>query len=118
MSKLRNMLLSKYKYLYAFLYIAVCSALIEKRVYAFQGSIYETGTKKLFKDVLIVGQGILAAVVIALYVIWEIQKRCSEDNEDTKYSKKQKGSIIGLIVGETIGIFIGIIGGYYGFKVE
>lgn len=99
----------------AFLFIAAGSG---RSVYAsgFKGSIYETGTKKMFKDLLAVGQGIVAVVVLALWILWEIQKRAAEDNEEGRYSKKQKGAIIGLILAETISTLIGIIGGYYGIS--
>lgn len=83
-----------------------------------QQSIYVTGTKKLIKDALIGGQAILAALVALMFVVWEIMKRGSDDNESPKFTKMQKGSLIGLIVGETIGVLIGVLGGYYGFKVE
>lgn len=83
-----------------------------------QQSIYVTGTKKLFADGLVACQGILAAVIAFMIVLWEIMKRCSDDNEGPKFTKLQKGSLIGLIVGETIGVLIGVLGGYYGFKVE
>lgn len=87
-------------------------------VYAFQGSIYETGTKKMMKDLLSVGQGVIAAVVLALEIFWEIQKRTSDDNEEGKFAKKQKGAVIGLIIAETIGTLFGIIGGYYGISIN
>lgn len=88
-------------------------------VYAsgFKGSIYETGTKKMMKDLLSVGQGLIAAIILVLWIVWELQKRAS-DNEEEKFSKKQKGAIIGLIVAETIGTMIGIIGGYYGISIS
>lgn len=88
-------------------------------VYAsgFKGSIYETGTKKMMKDLLTVGQGLIAAIIMVLWIVWELQKRAA-DNEEEKFSKKQKGALIGLIIAETIGMLIGIIGGYYGFSIS
>lgn len=88
-------------------------------VYAsgFKGSIYETGTKKMMKDLLAVGQGLIAAIIMVLWIVWELQKRAA-DNEEEKFSKKQKGALIGLIIAETIGMLIGIIGGYYGFSIS
>lgn len=88
-------------------------------VYAsgFKGSIYETGTKKMMKDLLTIGQGIIAAVILVLWIVWELQKRAS-DNEEEKFSKKQKGAVIGLIIAETIGTLLGIIGGYYGVSIS
>lgn len=85
--------------------------------YAFQGSIYETGTKKLASDLLKVAQGVIGAAALALFVIWEIQKRMSEENEEVKFSKKQKSLIVGVIVAETIGTLFGLIGGYYGITL-
>ena len=82
----------------------------------FKGSIYETGTKKMMKGLLTVGQGIIAAVILVLWIVWELQKR-SSDNEEEKFSKKQKGAVIGLIIAETIGTLLGIIGGYYGVSI-
>lgn len=104
--------------LQAFLYFYLLTT-NKMNVYAsgFKGSIYETGTKKMLKDLLAVGQGIIAVAVLALWVLWEIQRRMAEDNEDVKYSKKQKGAIIGLIIAETIGTLFGIIGGYYGLSI-
>ena len=88
-------------------------------VYAsgFKGSIYETGTKKMMKDLLAVGQGLIAAIIMVLWIVWELQKRAA-DNDEEKFSKKQKGALIGLIIAETIGMLIGIIGGYYGFSIS
>ncbi len=88
-------------------------------VYAsgFKGSIYETGTKKMMKDLLAVGQGLIAAIILVLWIVWELQKRAS-DNEEEKFSKKQKGALIGLIIAETIGTLVGIIGGYYGVSIS
>lgn len=88
-------------------------------VYAsgFKGSIYETGTKKMMKDLLAVGQGLIAAFILVLWIVWELQKRAS-DNEEEKFSKKQKGALIGLILAETIGTLVGIIGGYYGVSIS
>lgn len=88
-------------------------------VYAsgFKGSIYETGTKKMMKDLLAVGHGLIAAIIMVLWIVWELQKRAA-DNEEEKFSKKQKGALIGLIIAETIGMLIGIIGGYYGFSIS
>lgn len=88
-------------------------------VYAsgFKGSIYETGTKKMMKDLLTVGQGLIAAIILVLWIVWELQKRAS-DNEEEKFSKKQKGALIGLILAETIGTLVGIIGGYYGVSIS
>ena len=83
----------------------------------FSGSIYETGTKKMLKDLLSVGQVILAAAALVFWVFWEMQKRMGEENEEGKYTKKQKATIIGLIVAETIGTLFGIIGGYYGISI-
>lgn len=85
---------------------------------SFKGSIYETGTKKMMKDLLSVGQGVAGAIVLALWILWEIQKRAGEENEEGKYSKKQKGAIIGLIIAETISTFVGIVGGYYGILIK
>lgn len=93
----------------AFFYSTTC--------YAVENSIYVTGTKKLLKDGLAAAQVIVAALILVLWVIWEIQKRLAEDNEDVKFSKKQKSAIIGLILAETIATLFGIIGGYYGFKI-
>lgn len=89
-------------------------------VYAtgFKGSIYETGTKKMMADLLAVGQGIVAAVVLVLWIVWELQKRFGEENDESRYSKKQKGAIVGLIIAETIGTLFGIIGGYYGVSIK
>lgn len=84
----------------------------------FKGSIYETGTKKMLKDLLSVGQGLAAVLVLALWVLWEMQKRAGDENEEGKYSKKQKGAIIGLVIVETIGTFVGIVGGYYGISIN
>ena len=83
----------------------------------FKGSIYETGTKKMMKDLLTVGQGLIAAIILVLWIVWELQKRAS-DNEEEKFSKKQKGALIGLILAETIGTLVGIIGGYYGVSIS
>lgn len=80
-------------------------------------SIYVTGTKKLLKDGLAAAQVVIGLLILVLWVVWEIQKRMAEDNEDAKYSKKQKSAIVGLILAETIATLFGIIGGYYGFSV-
>lgn len=88
------------------------------KAYAFQGSIYETGTKKLMADLLALGQAVAIGIVLVLWVVWEIQKRTAEDNEEGRFAKKQKGAIIGLIVAETIGTLVGLIGGYYGVSVS
>lgn len=82
-----------------------------------QNSVLVTGTKKLFADALVACQIILVPVVLALFVYWQIQKSLAEDNEDTRYTKKQKGALIGLIVAELIGTLIGTIGDYYGLAL-
>lgn len=81
-----------------------------------QSNIVVTGTKKLFGDLLVAAQSILIPVVLALYVWWQIQKNTAEDNEESRYTKKQKAAIIGLIIAELIGTIAGTIGGYYGIK--
>ena len=81
-----------------------------------QSNIVVTGTKKLFGDLLVAAQSILIPVVLALYVWWQIQKNTAEDNEESRYTKKQKAAIIGLIIAELIGTIAGTIGGYYGLK--
>jgi len=88
-------------------------------VYAngFKGSIYDTGTKKMFKDLLTVAQGLAVLIVLVLWVVWELQKRASDDNEESRYGKRQRNAVIGLIVAETIGTLFGIIGGYYGISI-
>ena len=100
-----------------FLYMLAVSG---RNVYAsgFKGSIYDTGTKKMMKDLLSVGQTVIAVLVLALWLLWEIQKRAGAENEEEKYSKKQKGAIIGLVFAETIGTLVGIIGGYYGISIS
>ena len=85
--------------------------------YLIQSSILFTGTKKLFGDLLVAFQIVLIPIVVALYVFWEIQKRTGDDTEDSRFTKKQKGAIIGLIIAELISSLIGIIGGYYGLSL-
>lgn len=112
-------LMAKYQLirLWAAIYIVLASG---SYVYAsgFKGSIYETGTKKMAKDLLSVGQGVIAVAVLALWIFWEIQKRMGEENEEGRFSKKQKGAIVGLIIAETISTLFGIIGGYYGISIS
>lgn len=103
--------------IWMFLYILAASG---TNAYAtgFKGSIYETGTKRMMKDLLSVGQGVAAAVVLVLWLVWEIQKRMGEDTDEGRFTKKQKGAVIGLIIAETIGTLFGIIGGYYGISIN
>lgn len=81
-----------------------------------QSNIVVTGTKKLFGDLLVAAQGILIPIVLAMCVWWQIQKSTAEDNEESRYTKKQKAAIIGLIIAELIGTIAGTIGGYYGIS--
>lgn len=82
-----------------------------------QQNIIVTGTKSLFADALVAFQGILIPVVLALFVLLQIQKNAAEENEESRYTKKQKALIIGLIIAELIGTLIGTIGGYYGLSL-
>lgn len=103
--------------IWVFLYILAASG-INAYADGFKGSIYETGTKRMMKDLLSVGQGVAAAVVLVLWLVWEIQKRMGEDTDEGRFTKKQKGAVIGLIIAETIGTLFGIIGGYYGVSIN
>lgn len=82
-----------------------------------QNSVLVTGTRKLFGDALVACQILLVPIVLALFVWWQIQKNTCEENEDSRFTKKQKTAIIGLIVAELIGTLIGTIGGYYGLNL-
>lgn len=82
--------------------------------YAVSKSIYVTGTEKLLKDALSAAQVILALVAVVLWVVWEIQKKISDENEEPGLKKRQKGLIIGTIIGETIMTFFNVVGSYYG----
>ena len=99
--------------------VGVYLLLQRQMVYAtgFKGSIYETGTKKMLKDLLGTGQAILAALVLLMVVIWELMKRAGDENEEGRYSKRQKNAVIGLIIAETVSTLFGIIGGYYGVTI-
>lgn len=90
----------------------------DMKTYAFQNSIYVTGTKKLFGDALKAIQLVAVGVIIFLLAWWELKKRVGEDNEEGVYNKKQKASVVALILIETIGTIIGIVGGYYGVTVS
>lgn len=82
-----------------------------------QNSIVVTGTKKLFGDALVACQIILIPIVLAAFVWWQIQKNTCEENEESRFTKKQKTALVGLIVAELIGTLIGTIGGYYGLNL-
>lgn len=82
-----------------------------------QQNILVTGTKSLFADALVAFQGILIPIVLALFVFLQIQKNAAEENEESKYTKKQKALLIGLIIAELIGTLVGTIGGYYGLTI-
>lgn len=82
-----------------------------------QDTILVTGTKKLFGDALVACQILLVPIVLALFVWWQIQKNTCEENEESRFTKKQKTALIGLIVAELIGTLIGTIGGYYGLNL-
>lgn len=82
-----------------------------------QDTVLVTGTKKLFADALVSCQILLVPIVLALFVWWQIQKNTCEDNEESRFTKKQKAALIGLIVAELIGTLIGTIGGYYGLSL-
>lgn len=87
------------------------------RAGSIQESIYVTGTKKLLKDGLTALQVIVAAGGVVMWVVWEIGKRVGEENEEGRYSKRQKGLILGIIVAETIGTFFNVILKYYGVTI-
>lgn len=82
-----------------------------------QNNIVVTGTKKLFGDLLVAAQGIAIPVVLVMCVWWQIQKSTAEDNEESRFTKKQKGALIGLIFAELIGVIVGSVGGYYGISI-
>lgn len=86
------------------------------QAYAIGDSIYVNGTKKLLKDVLSAAQVIIGVGAFVLWLVWEGQKRVNEENEESRYSKRQKSMIVGVIIAETIMTFFNVIGSYYGIS--
>lgn len=79
-------------------------------------SIYVTGTKKLLKDALTALQVIVGLAALVLWVFWEIQKKMGDENEESRLGKRQKTTIISVIIAETIMTLFNVIGSYYGIS--